>query len=71
VPGPETEGLKEKFGKALAEPRDLCIVFDGMEGIGCCAERGRRLSAFQFSSVGEDSADRAGNTKFGFGSNSM
>lgn len=68
------EGLNKKSGNA-AEPRERCDLAPAL-GIGgggmlCCDDCGRLFRAFQLSRVGEASADRAGKTKSGFGSNSM
>lgn len=72
----ETEGLKEKFGKADADPRCRCPLAAelGTGGGGICweaSEGDSRLRAVQLSSEGEASADRAGKTKSGLGNNSM
>ena len=68
------EGLNVKSGSAT-EPRERCALAPalgtGGGGMLCCVDCGRLLRAFQLSSVGEASEDRAGKTKSGFGSNSM
>lgn len=69
----EVDGLKEKFGRALTDPRDcdLRAPMDiGLDAGGCCDDCGLLFKAFQLSIVGEGSADRAGKTKSGFGMSS-
>jgi len=71
---PVAEGLNEKSGKAT-DPRDRWALAPalgaGGGGMLNCEDCGRLFRAFQLSSVGEASADRAGNTKSGLGSNSI
>lgn len=68
------DGLNTNSGTA-AEPRERCDLAHafgaGGGGKFCCDDCGRRFRAFQLSRVGDASADRAGKTKSGFGSNSM
>jgi hypothetical protein len=67
-------GLKEKLGRALIEPRWRCEAASG-SNVGdvdvCWADRGLRFRAFQLSSDGEGSGERAGKTKSGLGRSSM
>jgi hypothetical protein len=73
--GPEAaDGLNVKSGSA-AEPRDRCDLAPtlGTGGGGMLShdDCGCLDRAFQLSSEGDASADRAGKTKSGFGSSSM
>jgi hypothetical protein len=68
---PLPDGLKMKFGKALADCRCRTVRW-AMLAVAAkfWSERGRRVKEFQFPRAGGESTDAAGNTKSGFGSNS-